>query len=88
MREVSIRLKVELIDEDPFDAEWIEQAVEDNLFLDQGEKVSEFIVEQPSIPIIDNHPMTVSQYMHDESDELEAAKTVTISPYSKEHYLL
>ena len=83
MREVSIRLKVELIDEDPFDAEWIEQAVEDNLFLDQGEKVSQFIVEQPSIPIIATHPTE-----HDESDELEAAKTVTISPYSKEHYLL
>ena len=86
MREVSIRLKVELIDEDPFNAEWIEQAVEDNLFLDQGEKVSQFIVEQPSIPIVATHPTE-----YDESDELEADKTVTItpnSPYSKEHYLL
>ena len=80
MREVSIRLKVELIDEDPFNAEWIEQAVEDNLFLDQGEKVSEFTVEQPSIPIIATHPTE-----HDESDEIELDKTYTITPHSPKY---
>ena len=86
MREVSIRLKLELCDEEDPAVAWVEQAVEDILFLDQGERISQFIVEQPSIPIIATHPTE-----HDESDELEAAKTVTItphSPYSKEHYLL
>ena len=73
MREVSIRIKLELIDEDPFSAEWIEEAVEDFLFLDQGEKVSQFTVEQPSIPIISVHPTRF-----DESDDIEAVK---ITPY-------
>ena len=76
MRQVDVRIQLELIDEDPFNAEWIEQAVEDFLFLDQGERITKFESNSPNCPIVDNWPTTE----HDESDELEAVKTVTITP--------
>ena len=94
MRQIDVRIQLELIDEDPFNAEWIEQAVEDVMFLDQGERIIKFETSSPSCPVVDNNPNTVSQQMqdelepiihptqHDESDELEAVKyTTTITPY-------
>ena len=65
MRQVDVRIQLELIDEDPFNAEWIEQAVEEVLFLDQGERIIKFESSSPDCPIVDNHPTR-----HDESDEI------------------
>ena len=79
MRQIDVRIQLELMDEDPFNAEWIEQAVEDVMFLDQGERIIKFESSSPDCPIVDNHPMTVSQYMHDESDEIELDKTYTVT---------
>ena len=69
MRQVDVRIQLELIDEDPFNAEWIEQAVEEVLFLDQGERITKFESSSPSCPVVDNHPT-----QHDESDEIELGK--------------
>ena len=75
MRQVDVRIQLELIDEDPFNAEWIEQAVEEILFLDQGERITKFESSSPSCPVVDNWPTT----QHDESDEIELGKTYTVT---------
>ena len=74
MRQIDVRIQLELIDEDPFNAEWIEQAVEDVMFLDQGERIIKFESSSPDCPIVDNHPTR-----HDESDEIELDKVYTIT---------
>ena len=65
MRQIDVRIQLELIDEDPFNAEWIEQAVEDVMFLDQGERITKFESSSPNCLVVDNHPT-----QHDESDEI------------------
>ena len=74
MRQVDVRIQLELMDEDPFNAEWIEEAIHDFLFIEEGERVIKFESSSPSCPIVDNHPTE-----HDESDEIEMDKTYTIT---------
>ena len=97
MRQVDVRIQLELLDEDGFNADWIEEAIQDCLMEADGERIIKFEAGTPSCPVkydLEGQVITVSKQMqeelepidhpteHDESDDIEAAKyTTTITPH-------
>jgi hypothetical protein len=73
MRNVTIRLRLELIDEDNFNTDWIEDIIQEHLV--DNERVIDFVMEDIK-SIYTHHPT-----QHDESDDIEAGKTATITPH-------
>ena len=89
MRQVDVRIQLELLDEDGFNADWIEETIQDCLMEADGERIIKFEAGTPSCPVkydLEGQVITVSKQMqeelepishpteHDESDDIEKQK--------------
>ena len=82
MRTVTIKLNIELMDEDDFNTDWIKEAIEDSLMEADGERIIEFKVIPESF-YTDTLVVSANSFSteYDESDDAEWVKTIT--PYGK-----
>ena len=51
MRQVDVRIQLELLDEDGFNADWIEETIQDCLMEADGERIIKFEAGTPMCPI-------------------------------------
>ena len=54
MYQVNIKLQLELLDQDNFNADWVKEAIQDSLMEADGEKITKFLV--ASFPILEVKP--------------------------------
>ena len=82
MKTVNLKLKLELLDEDDFNTNWIKEAIEDSLMEADGERIIEFKVIPESF-YTDTLVVSANSFSteYDESDDIEGVKTIT--PYGK-----